>query len=361
MLYPVYAVLFAETGLSAAEISSLFILWSLTGFVVEVPSGLLADVVSRRLLVVLAPLLAGAGFALWTFLPGYPAFAAGFVLWGVGGSVQSGALEALVYEELSRAGAAGSYARLTGRAEAVGITAVMAASGLAAPVLALGGYRALGVASIAATLVAAAIALSFPEQGRAAGGEPDEPEQGYAAVLRAGLAEVRGSPRVRSAVIMVAALSGFTTLDEYIPLLAGATVTAPAAVPLLVLLVSAGAAAGGWLAGRGTHRTGPALVVAAGCLAAGSLAARPAGLVLVAVAFGVFQWAMAAADAALQDRITDQARATVTSMSGLGVEVVAVTAYAGYGLGSLWAGPGPLFALAAVPYLLLGAALWRQR
>ena len=69
LLYPVYALLFAEHGLSAAEISTLFIIWSCVTFVLEVPSGMWADLFSRRKLLVLAPLLSGAGFALWTWLP----------------------------------------------------------------------------------------------------------------------------------------------------------------------------------------------------------------------------------------------------------------------------------------------------
>ena len=32
-------MLFARTGLSGAEISSLFVLWSVTGFALEIPSG----------------------------------------------------------------------------------------------------------------------------------------------------------------------------------------------------------------------------------------------------------------------------------------------------------------------------------
>ena len=84
-------MLFAETGLSPAAISSLFVIWSVTGFVLEVPSGLWADVFSRRRLLVAAPLLSGAGFALWSFAPSYPAFAAGFVLWGAGSALRSGA------------------------------------------------------------------------------------------------------------------------------------------------------------------------------------------------------------------------------------------------------------------------------
>ena len=93
-----YALLFASTGLSTAEISSLFAIWSVTSFVLEVPSGVWADAVSRRLVLTLAPLLSGAGFAAWVAAPSYPVFALGFVLWGAQGALQSGTLEALVYE-----------------------------------------------------------------------------------------------------------------------------------------------------------------------------------------------------------------------------------------------------------------------
>lgn len=361
-LYPVYAVLFADTGLSPAEISSLFVLWSVTGFALEVPSGLWADIYSRRRLLVVAPVLPAAGYALWTFAPSYPSFAAGFVLWGAGSALRSGTLQALVYEELSRNGAQGSYARLIGRSQAAGTAAVLAASALAAPLLAAGGYRALGVASVAATLLGVPVALSLPESrgpGRRARGPGRG--RGFAAVLRDGLGEVRGTPGVWRGLVLVAALSGFDAMDEYVPLLAGSTGVGEAVVPLLVLLVTAGVTAGGLLAGRGERRAGPLLTLAAGCLATGAVSERPAGMVLVAVAFGIFQWAIAAADARLQGRIADGSRATVTSMAGLGTEVVAVAIFAGYAAGSRWWGPGPLFALAAVPYVVVAVALRRPR
>jgi predicted MFS family arabinose efflux permease len=359
LLYPVYAVLFAETGLSAAEISSLFAIWSVTGFVLEVPSGLWADVYSRRRLLTLAPLLSAAGFALWTFLPCYPSFAAGFVLWGAGSALRSGTLQALVYEELSRAQARDSYARLIGRARAVGTTAVLAADALAGPVLAAGGYRTLGIASVAATLLGVPVAMALPESR---GQGEETPDEGLVAVLREGFAEVRGSPGARRCLVLVAALSGFDAMDEYVPLLARSTGVGPAVAPVLVLLVTAGVTVGGFLAGRGQGRAAaPALAVAACCLAVGAMSGRPAGMVLVAVAFGVFQWATVAADARLQERIADGSRATVTSMAGFGTEVVAVMIFAGYAAGSRWTGPGPLFALAAVPYVVVAAALGRSR
>ncbi|GAA3731690.1 putative MFS family arabinose efflux permease [Spinactinospora alkalitolerans] len=358
LLYPVYAVLFAETGLSAAEISSLFIIWSVVSFALEVPSGVLADLLPRRLLLTAAPLLTGAGYALWTFAPSYPAFTLGFVLWGAGGALRSGTLQALVYEELARAGAADGYARLIGRSQAIGTTAAMAATGLAAPALAVGGYEAVGIASIAVTLLGAAAGLSFPESS----GPASEQGDTYVQVLRNGFAEVRRAPPVRGCLALVAVLMGIGgALEEYVPLLARSTGVGTSAVPLPVLLVAAGMAVGGWLAGRGTRWAAPALAVAAGCLAAGAASGHPAGLLPIAVAFGVSEWAIVAAEARLQERITDRARATITSMAGFGAEVVAVLTYASYALGSVWAGPGPLFALAAVPYLVLALALWRTR
>ncbi|MEU7003745.1 MFS transporter [Nonomuraea sp. NPDC046570] len=346
-----YALLFADTGLSPAQISSLFVLWSVTGVVLEVPSGVLADRVSRRLLLVLAPLVIGAGFALWTFVPSYPAFAAGFVLWGAGSAMRSGTLQALVYEELARTGRQDAYTRLLGRSVALGTIATMVAGALAAPAHALGGYQALGVASVAVCVLGAAVARTLPES-RA--GEPSSTQ-----VLRHGLAQVRRSPHVLRALVIVSVVSGVTALDEYLPLLVKGTGVATSVVPLFEVMVTAAMTVGGWYAGRGSRAAGPVLALGALGMAAGAATGSPAGFVPVAVAFGVFQWAMIAAEARLQDGIDDGARATVTSMAGLGGEAVAVLTFAGYALGSVWAAPRLIFVVAAVPYLVIAVGLRR--
>src|SRR3954447_17917777 len=64
--YPLYALLFLDTGLSQAQILLLFALWSVTAFVAEVPTGALADHWSRRGSLLLAGCLQAAAFALWT-------------------------------------------------------------------------------------------------------------------------------------------------------------------------------------------------------------------------------------------------------------------------------------------------------
>ncbi|MPY59039.1 MFS transporter [Streptomyces spongiae] len=360
LLYPVYALLFVDTGLSVWQISSLFVLWSLTGVLVEVPSGAWADAVSRRTLLWLGPLLGAVGFALWVLLPSYEAFAAGFVLWGVRGALGSGALEALVYEELDRLGAADRYARVMGRAHAAGMAGVVTSMALAGPVLAFGGFPAVGLASVLACLLTAAVASRFPEHRTAiAAGDAWATTL---TTLRTGLAEVRRDRSVRGALLLVPAVSAvWGALDEYTPLLARDTGVAEETVPYLLLLVWAGATAGSLLAGVGERlgRTGLAWLLAGSALAlaVGAPARTSSGIALVALAFGGFQLSTVLADARLQQRIDSSDRATLTSVAGMGTELATITVYGAYAmLGSTHA-HGTVFAVFAVPYLVTAMVL----
>ncbi|MEU4875937.1 MFS transporter [Streptomyces sp. NPDC021608] len=358
LLYPVYVLLFADSGLSVGQISSLFVLWSLTGVLLEVPSGAWADAASRRTLLWLGPLLGAAGFALWVLVPSYWAFAAGFVLWGARGALGSGALEALVYEELERAGAADRYARVTGRAHALGQAAVMAATALAGPVLSAGGYRAVGAASVLASLLCAAAATAFPEHRAPAAPSED----GWTATLRAGFADLRGDRRVLGALLLVPAVTAvWGALDEYTPLLVGESGVPDAEVPRLLVLIWAGVTAGSLLSGPAERlgRAGLAALLAGAALAlaAGALTGGLGGVVLVALAFGGFQLATVLADVRLQRRIEGAGRATLTSVAGLGTELLTIAVYGAYGfLGSAY-GHGAAFALFAAPYLATALTL----
>ncbi|MFR9775663.1 MFS transporter [Micromonospora sp. MS34] len=371
LLYPLYALLFADTGLSVGQISSLFVIWSATGIVLEVPSGAWADAFSRRLLLVLAPLLAAAGFALWVVVPSYPAFAAGFLLWGIGGSLRSGALEALVFTELDRLGAAERYARLTGRARTAAVLGAAGSGVLAGPVFAAGGYPAAGAASVLACLLAAAVATRFPEHRPPRGAEAPPPAvagdvavsgPGWRASLRGGLAEARADRRVRAALLLVAVVTAiWGGLDEYTALLARDTGVAEPAVPLLLLLMWAGMSVGGLLAPAGERLTdrgyAALLVFAAAALAAGALVGHPAGFVLLAVAFAAFQAATVLADVRLQAHISGAARATVTSVAGMATDLTIVAFYVGYGLVAGAVGNATAFALWTLPYLAVALRL----
>ena len=406
-----YALLFADAGLSTARISTLFVVWSVVSFVFEVPSGAWADAWSRRRLYAIGAFLTAAGFASWTFWPTYAGFALGFVLWGLGGALCSGTLEALLYDEL---GGGGAYARVAGRGGTVAILAMLTATVLAAPSFALGGYLLVGVLSVAVRAAGGWLALGFHEAGpertgpgetvpdamgveevgheeRASEGAAREESgraetardrsdraetasevtareeaagSGYLVTLRAGLGEVRGSRRVAWAVAIAALVPGFTALDEYLPLLSRAAGAPTAVVPLLFALPALAMAVGSTLAGRwatiAAPRLAAALATAAVLLAVGALSGRLAGMLPVALAFGILQFAIIVTETRLQESITGAARATVLSVAGFASEVFAVLLYAVFGAGAALTSVPALFALCALPLLATAYAVRRR-
>lgn len=361
LLYPVYTLLFSDSGLSVGQISSLFVIWSTASILFEVPSGAWADAVSRRLLLIVGPLLTAVGFGLWVAAPSYWAFALGFALWGLKSALQSGAVEALVYEELDRLGAADRYATVMGRAESAGTLGVVLAMAVASPVLATGGYHAVGAASVVACALAGAVAAAFPEHRTP---QPDGGTPAVLASLRQGLGEARGSRAVRSAVVLFALVAAvWGALEEYTPLLIQHTGVSEAGVPLYLLVIWAGVSIGGLFAGRGvrlsTRWYAALLVAAAALMAVGALSGHRAGIVALAAAFGVFQMAMVVADTRLQNTITGPARATVTSLAGMSTDLTTIGVYASYGALATAAGNGGAFAILSVVYLFVAAWLVR--
>jgi hypothetical protein len=400
-----------------------------------VPSGALADSWSRRHLYALGALLTAAGYATWIIWPAYPGFALGFVLWGIGGAFASGTLEALVYDDLLVAAAAAdgdlpdadtatahgepasegessegepsaagdAYARVMGRAGTAGILAMLAATLLAAPAFAVGGYRLVGLASVAVVTIGGLLALRLPapaagtpepltENDAPAAGTPepltendappagtpepltenDDPAAGtrepltesdespYWATLRDGVRESVRSRRIAWAVVVAALVPGFTALDEYLPLLSRDKGAPTTLVPLLFALTAFAMAAGSALAGRfpalSRRRLAALLATAAVLLAAGALVGSIFGMVAVSAAFGVLQFAIVLTETRLQEAITGRARTTVLSVSGFLSEVFAVALYALFALDA----PLPaLFALSAVPLAATAAAIAR--
>jgi hypothetical protein len=358
LLYPVYALLFADAGLSAAQISSLFVIWSVVGFALEIPSGAWADTFSRRRLLAAAEVLRGAGYATWILWPTYPGFALGFVAWGVSGAMSSGCREALLHDELAALGAAGRYAGVLGRATTVGLVAMLTATVLASPAMVVGGYPLVGAASVAVCLGGAAVALRLPERGRTGPVDGGDGLTAYRRNLMAGLREVRGAPAVRRSVLLAAVVPGLTALDEYLPLLGRALGASNAVVPLLFAGVAAAMALGSALAGRWaaapSGRVGALLMVGALGLGVGCLAGHPLGMLGVALFFGTFQLAEVLTSARLQQAISGPGRATVLSVANVGAEVCAITIYLGYAAASPWVAVAPLLAALSLPTALVG-------
>jgi hypothetical protein len=347
--YPLYALFFLSTGLTGAEVSGLFALWSVTGFLAEVPAGALADRWSRRGCVVLASVLEAAGFVVWTAVPGLPSFAAGFVLWGVGGALASGAAEALVYDGLAAAGAGGAYPRVNGWISATELAAQLPTALAAAGLFAVGGFPLVGWASVGVCLGTAVLALRFPEP--APSGDDDGAQ---AEGLRAGLTRALRRPGLGLLVLAMALVGGIDAIEEYFPVMAGLWGVPTAAVPLAVVGIPLAGAVGAALGGRAGRLPGGRLavsLVAAGVLLAlAGLWARPAALAAVAVFYGLYLAVLVVAEARLQDRIPGRYRATITSVAALGIEATSLLLFAA------WVVRGPL--AVAVLVVAVAPVLW---
>jgi MFS family permease len=370
-LYSVYALLFADHGVGSAQISLLFILWSVTSFVCEVPSGAWADTFDRRRLLVLSAAIYAAGFATWMLAPTLPGFALGFVCWGLSSALMSGTFESLVYDELVARGAPERYPGLIGWAHSTAMLANLAASGIAAVLLHVGGYELVGWVSVAiavgqgllaATLPVSAGALRAPRT-EGAFGSAERAASRYLTMLRSGLAESRHRPQVRRVLLLAAAMVGLTAYDEYFPLVARDHGVATSTVPVLIAITVAGQAAGTALVARTAHasarRIGATVAAGAVLVSVGALVTPYAGFVAVAVGYGMLNNTMLVGETRLQDMINGPARATVTSVLGLLEEVVALSVYGAFALASQVLGFPSLVALLGLPALLVAASVAR--
>ena len=158
LIFPFYTVMFTEHGMNAAQIGVALAAWSLTGVALEIPTGALADRVSRRWLLFAAQVFRGAGFLVWALFPGFWGYLIGFVLWGVKSALVSGTFEALLYDELRDEGRQQDYARAIGHAQTGRFAGLMAAALIASAVAGIGNY-ALTLISSASSLLGAASAL----------------------------------------------------------------------------------------------------------------------------------------------------------------------------------------------------------
>ncbi|MGI8524254.1 MAG: MFS transporter [Nocardioides sp.] len=369
-LYSVYALLFSDHGIGGAQVSQLFVIWSVTSFVFEVPSGAWADTFDRRRLLVASAVVYAAGFATWLVWQTFTGFAVGFVLWGLSSALMSGTFESLLYDELVERGAKDGYPTLVGWAQSTAMLGNLAATGLAAVLFHVGGYPLVGWTSVALCGVQAALAATLPVSLRArrpSHGSPlaetERRTSRYVAMLRAGLAESRHHPRVRRVLLLAATMVGLTAYDEYFPLVARDHGVGTGTVPLLLAVTVVGQAVGTALAGRSarlTSRSVAAIVAGGGALVTvGALVTPYAGFVAIAVGYGMLNNAMLVGETRLQSAITGPARATVTSVLGLLEEVMALAVYGAFALGSRALDFPALVALLGVPVLLVAGAVAR--
>lgn len=358
-LYPVYVLIFQDTGLSSGQIASLFAIWTVTSFLAEVPSGVIADKLPRHFVVAVAILLRAIGFASWLLFPSFLGFAVGFVLWGVSTALTSGTWQALVYEELQYRRRAGAYTVVMARSATIRNLAVVAGLLLAPVLLRLGGYGWAGWASVLVCLVAVPVLITFPHQGQQRTPHNDPVAEHPVSTFRTGLAEVRTSRVLARALLISGALMAVVNFDEYMPLQARATGVSTEIVPLLMLVPWVSMALGGlavsWWPRVEARTVAIVLGVSTVFLAVGSYSELPIGFVGIGIFYALYRFASVLADARVQESISGGNRATIGSVAGFASQVFTLGFFAYFGIGGYWLSVPQLMAVAAIP--MVGLAL----
>lgn len=106
MIYQVTVV-----GLNPLQLVLVGTMVELTVLVGEVPTGVVADVYSRRLSIIIGTFLIGAGLIVEGAIPNFATILLAQVIWGLGATFTSGATEAWIADELGEANAGPAYLR----------------------------------------------------------------------------------------------------------------------------------------------------------------------------------------------------------------------------------------------------------
>lgn len=151
-----------EVGLNPLQLVLVGTVLEVSAFLFEIPTGVVADTISRRLSIIVGTAIMGVGFALEGLVPVFAVVLIAQVLWGLGYTFTSGATEAWLADELNddvqtarallRGTQIGQIASLAGILVAV----VLASVDLALPLI---------VGGIGYLLVAGVLAFLMPETG----------------------------------------------------------------------------------------------------------------------------------------------------------------------------------------------------
>lgn len=348
LVYPLYLVMFTDAGLTPVQVSICLIAWSAITFVLQVPSGVIADRYSRRHILALAQLGRGAGFVIWLVWPHFWGFLAGLMLWGVKSAFTSGTFEALLYDELKARDAEAAYTRVFGRTRAVQAIAVLVAA-LGAAVAARFGYRPAVLASGGAAVLALAAALALPR----APAQFTTAETDYLGHLRQGLVVSFREPAVLSILAFSAVVLALgAALEEFWPIFGAKVGLSRPVIALFVgaqnaieALVSLAAFRFAALRNRGFYAL---FACGGGVLTVAALVFRPWAFVLLAIYSGLMKLIAVVFEGRLQHAIGSEQRATIGSVKGFLAQI---------GLTVLYVGFGPVAQLASYQFAFVACGL----
>ena len=202
-----FSMMFVVTSLYEATVAGLtpvqLILVGTTlevsAFLFEVPTGIVADVYSRRLSIIIGYVLMGAGFLVEGLFPSFLPILLAQVIWGLGYTFTSGASQAWISDEIGEDEAN----KLFLRARQVGLSAALVGMFLAMLIGASNVALPLQVGAVGVILIGLTLMFIMPETGfHPTPREDRNTWQHMWHTFRQGVDTVRGRPRLINIVFI---------------------------------------------------------------------------------------------------------------------------------------------------------------
>jgi Major Facilitator Superfamily. len=186
-------------GLTPVQLILVGTALELSAFVFEVPTGIVADVYSRRLSIIIGYVLMGVGFLVEGFFPSFLPILLAQVIWGLGYTFTSGATQAWITDEVGEDDANKLFLRGT----QMGLFASLIGMGAAMFVGANNVAMPLRVGSLGVMLIGVALAFIMPETGfHPTPREDRNTWQHMWHTFNQGLKAVRSKPRLMNIVFI---------------------------------------------------------------------------------------------------------------------------------------------------------------
>lgn len=206
----IWMIYLAGKGMSLTQLGLLEMIFHITSFLMEVPTGAVADIFGRKIsritgramsLLSVVILLAANDF-LW--------FAISFVFTALSYNLESGAGDALLYDSLKEIGEEDQYMKISGKNE-VFLQVAGIVSFLAGGYMATKSYNIAFVITIAVGVAVMLQAFSFKEP--TIGGKKDcgKKENVFVDQLKESISVVKGNPRIVSLIVFTEIILTFCT------------------------------------------------------------------------------------------------------------------------------------------------------
>lgn len=206
----IWMIYLASKGMSLTQLGLLETVFHITSFLMEVPTGAIADIFGRKTSRILGRVLSLVSVVILLVANDFLWFAISFIFTALSYNLESGAGDALIYDSLKELGEEDKYMKISGNKEVfyqvAGIVSFL-----------VGGYMATKSYGVAftITIVVGAIALlqsfSFKEPSVGRKQEVREKENVFVNQLKESIGVVKTNPRIVSLIVFTEIILTFCT------------------------------------------------------------------------------------------------------------------------------------------------------